>query len=249
MDTPQFETAKYTTAAQNSCKSCGQAIGDTYYRVSGNIACPPCAEEAKLKLPEDSHSAFMRAMVFGAAGAVVGLAIYATFAIVTGFIIGYASLAVGYIVAKAMKTGSKGFGGQRYQIAAIILTYMAVSMAAIPISIAQIIRNRSDHARVAAQQTTTVEDASTDAAETPETTVDQPQRAPINVGRLVGTLIFAGLASPFLELGQSPTAFIGIFILIIGMRIAWKMMEDDPARHAIVGPFRNNTAAAPVAST
>ena len=151
-------------------QSCGQPIRDTYYRVSGNIACAPCAEEARLKLPQDSHSAFMRALVFGAVGAVIGLAIYAAFAIVTGFIIGYASLAVGYVIAKAMKTGSKGFGGQRYQIAAVLLTYIAVSMAAIPISIAQIIRNRSDHERTLKQQTATTEDGSTDAAATQQET-------------------------------------------------------------------------------
>ncbi len=66
----------------------------------------------------------------------VGLAFYAGFTIVTDIYIGYVSLAVGWLVGKAIMLGSKGIGGRRYQIAAVILTYAAVSLAAIPIAMA-----------------------------------------------------------------------------------------------------------------
>jgi uncharacterized protein (DUF983 family) len=244
MDTPQFETAKYTTSSQNTCKRCSQSIGDAYYRISGDMTCVPCGEKAKLELPEDSHAAFVRALIFGAGGAVVGLALYATFTIATGLIIGYVSLAVGYIIAKAMKAGSKGFGGRRYQVAAVILTYMAVSLAAIPIGVSQFIKQRDARRQAATQQVATPGDTAA-----PNEPVQEPHRAPTNVGGVLLSLVFAGLASPFLELQQSPSAFIGLFILFIGMRIAWKMTDDDAARHAIVGPFRSTTAAAPLAST
>ncbi len=39
------------------------------------------------------------------------------------------------MVGKAMMAGSKGMGGRRYQIAAVLLTYAAVSLAAIPVII------------------------------------------------------------------------------------------------------------------
>jgi hypothetical protein len=40
---------------------------------------------------------------------------------------------VGYIVGKAMMFGSKGIGGQKFQVTAALLTYAAISMAEIPI--------------------------------------------------------------------------------------------------------------------
>ncbi len=83
----------------------------------------------------DSHSAFVRGTSFGVAGAILGLALYVGFALATGWIVGFVSLAVGYIVGKAIMFGSGGVGGRRYQVAAVLLTYIAVSMAAVPIAI------------------------------------------------------------------------------------------------------------------
>jgi uncharacterized protein (DUF983 family) len=249
MDTPQFETAKYTGSNQNVCKRCSQTVGDTYYRVSGDIACAPCGEKAKLEQPEDSHAAFMRALLFGIGAAIVGLALYAAFAIATGLVIGYAALAVGFIIAKAMKAGSKGLGGHRYQIAAALLTYIAVSMAAIPIGISQIIKQREARAHTQAQPSTTSETEATP-EEAGDEPAPQPVRRSVNWSSVIGSLLFAGLASPFLDLQDPLHGLIGLIILSVGIRIAWRMTADDPARHGVVGPFRNTTpAAAPVAST
>ena len=59
--------------------------------------------------------------------------VYATFTIVTICTIGYIALAVGWLVAKAIMKGSNGIGGRRYQVAAVLLTYAAISLAAVPI--------------------------------------------------------------------------------------------------------------------
>lgn len=55
--------------------------------------------------------------------------------IVTGLSIGFVSLAVGYLVGvgAAMKKGAGGYGGRKCRIVAALLTYVAVSMAAVPI--------------------------------------------------------------------------------------------------------------------
>jgi hypothetical protein len=84
----------------------------------------------------------VRALLFGAGAAVAGLILYSIFGIVTGLVIGYLSLGVGYLVGKAMMMGSRGVGGRRYQIAAVLYTYMAVSMSAIPIGAAYGIKYR-----------------------------------------------------------------------------------------------------------
>src|SRR5262249_59951279 len=104
-----------------------------YYRINGVQACTNCTDKLKAQVPKDSHAAFMRGILFGAGGAIVGLIVYSAFGIITGLMIGYVSLAVGWLVGKAIKMGSKGVGGRRYQIVALAFTYAAVSLSAVPI--------------------------------------------------------------------------------------------------------------------
>src|SRR5580698_4363161 len=135
---PQFATAEYSgTRTGTACKGCGQAISGAYYQVNGMPACEKCTQQIKDQLLSDSHAAFVRGILFGVGGAVLGLVIYVAFALGTGLVIGYISLAVGYIVGKAIVMGSKGRGGRRYQVAALVLTYMAVSLSAVPIAVSQ----------------------------------------------------------------------------------------------------------------
>ena len=113
-ESPQFRTAEY--AGGDHCNVCKKPVGTSYYRVNGAMTCAACAEKAKSELPKDTHSAFMRALFFGVGAAIVGLILYAAVGIITGLEIGYVSLAVGYIVGKAMKAGSKGLGGDPFDL-------------------------------------------------------------------------------------------------------------------------------------
>jgi len=118
---PQFTTAEYSGSANNTaCKSCGQPISGAYYQVNGALTCSACAQQIKDQMLKDSHAAFARGVLFGSAAAVLGLVLYVTVALTTGLIIGFVSLAVGYMVGKAIIMGSGGLGGRRYQIAAVI---------------------------------------------------------------------------------------------------------------------------------
>jgi hypothetical protein len=132
--TPQFGTAEYASSEGN-CKSCKQALGENYYRINGMLACQNCAAQVREQLPKDSHAAFVRSIIFGAGAAMLGFVLFAGFVMVTRISLGYVALAVGWLIAKAMKKGSGGAGGQRYQIVAAALTYAAVSVARIPIDI------------------------------------------------------------------------------------------------------------------
>ena len=80
--------------------------------------------------------------MLGIGAAIAGMIVYAAFTIVTGWYIGYLALGVGYLVAKAMKKGSHGLGGRRYQVAAVLLTYAAISVAAVPIGISYAIKHK-----------------------------------------------------------------------------------------------------------
>jgi hypothetical protein len=249
MDTPQFQKAEYGSATQNACQICKQPVGAAYYRVNGAVACEQCTTQVKSATPESSSTMFMRGLLFGIGGALLGLVIYATFTIVTGIEIGFVSLAVGYIVGKSMKMGSKGFGGTHYQIAAVLLTYAAVSMAAVPIAISYSVKHRIETSAPKGQLTAPSNPSSPDArssgaandADSPsESSPAQPRRS----GLLLLYLVSIGLASPFLELGQDPAhGAIGVIILLVGMRIAWRLTAmSDHAQ--IVGPFKNTGAVA-----
>ena len=130
--TPQFNTAEYSSA-EEVCKSCKQPLTGDYYRLNGMTACASCTQQVKGQMPIDTQPAFLKAIVFGIGAAVLGCALYAGFTIVTSIYIGIVSLAVGWLIGKAMKAGSGGIGGKRYQIVAVALTYLAVSMAEVPI--------------------------------------------------------------------------------------------------------------------
>src|SRR5580700_11755697 len=134
---PQFGTAEYTSQpAGDHCSVCQQPMAGTYYRVHTSRVCPSCAQNMSSAIAVDNHSAYVRALAYGIGAAAAGLIGYALIAILLqGWVISYMSIGVGWMVGTAMMKGSNGVGGRRYQIAAILLTYAAVSMAAVPIGI------------------------------------------------------------------------------------------------------------------
>jgi hypothetical protein len=189
--------------------------------------------KASMGQAQDNHAIFIRSLVLGIGGAILGMALYSGFTILTGIYIGYVSLAVGFIIAKAMMLGSKGVGGRHYQIAAVLLTYAAVSLSAVPIALAQIAKHRdqvrthqtqaqpsSSQTSQSAEQPTSPDQQTADASEAPKTN-SNPSRP--GLGAMIGKLFFIGLASPFLELQDGFNGVIGLVILFVGIRIAWKM--------------------------
>jgi hypothetical protein len=107
--TPQFGTAEYAPkSGTDVCKSCNQGISGQYFRVNGSLACSRCVDQLKNQIPKDTHALFVRGLAFGFGGAILGLILYSGFSIITGIEIGYVSLAVGWIIAKAVKMGSRG---------------------------------------------------------------------------------------------------------------------------------------------
>ncbi len=245
---PQFTTAEYSQKpGGNSCKACKQAITARFYRVNNHTVCESCTERLRHELPQDTHSAYMRALLFGAGGAVLGLILYAGFTIITGIYLGYVALAVGWLVGKAVTTGSGGVGGKRYQIAAVLLTYAAVSLAEIPIYINAAAKQRavisaaktqspSTIAPEAQQDSTTPSEEATPAAET------KPVKPARSFASMLGTLALIGLASPFLELQDPVHGIIGLIILFVGIRIAWQVARGKHSAE-IQGPYDSSAAA------
>jgi len=233
---PQFGTAEYA-GQSDRCKQCSQPIMGSYYRMGANMVCPSCAELLQRERPQDSHSVFMRGLLFGIGGAVLGLILYSGFTIITGFEIGYVSLAVGFIVAKAIMLGSRGVGGRKYQIAAVLLTYAAVSLSAIPISIHYLLKEKPAQVENGSSGGQSTQQASDN---TPS--ADSQRTQPKSMAAAIGYLLLLGLASPFLGLQDPAHGLIGLVILVVGIRIAWKMAEGN-ADSGIYGPFENSKSA------
>ena len=233
--TPQFGTAEYVgMPGSDHCQFCHQPIAGNYFRANGAMTCPGCAEKMRGELAKDTHAAYVRGLLFGVGAAILGMVLYATFAIVTGIVIGYASLAVGWLVGKAMIKGSNGIGGRRYQIAAVLLTYAAVSTAAIPVWIHYANENKTSHHQKTAQS----QGSSESGGEPDSGQEDSAAKPHPTFVAAIGTLLLLGLASPFLELsGNFLGGMIGLVILYVGMQFAWKFTAARPLE--IFGPFEN----------
>jgi hypothetical protein len=189
---PQFSTAEYKPqgSAAQLCAVCGRAIGIRSYVVDSKLACARCAGMEGARAPGDSHAVFMQSLLFGAGAAIIGLVFYSTFTIVTHFYFGYVALAVGWLVGKAMMMGSRGVGGARYQISAVIFTYAAISLASVPILIARALQSGAAH---------------------------------VDWSNVAGQLVLWGIASPFLQLRSGVSGAIGLVILFVGLRIAYRI--------------------------
>jgi len=238
--TPQFGTAEYVgSPGGDHCRYCHQPIAGIYYRINDGMACPSCEQKARGELARDSHTAYMRALLFGIGAAIVGLILYATFAIQTGIVIGYVSLAVGWMVGKAMMKGSGGVGGRRYQITAVLLTYAAVSMAAIPIWI----HYAGEHKPQTQQQRLEHEQRQLESGSGQQTQpppAAEPAKPRLTLGAWLVRVTLLGLASPFVEVWEGGPSFgwlIGLVILFVGMQFAWKITAGRPLQ--IFGPFQN----------
>ncbi|HEX3849131.1 MAG TPA: hypothetical protein VHV81_17250 [Steroidobacteraceae bacterium] len=220
--TPQFATAEFAPpdSASKPCAACRNAITGSYYQIDASKVCPECAKKIQQQLPKDSHAAFVRAVIYGIGGALAGFALYVAFALITGLVIGWVSLAVGFIVGKAMSRGSGGVGGRRYQMAAVLLTYLAVSMSAVPIAVHQWGQQHQAQAGDAAA----------------------PHAARMNLAEAIGVLALLGVASPFLELKDPVHGIIGLVILFVGIRFAWRFTAGRTV--TVSGPHAPPTPAA-----
>jgi hypothetical protein len=241
---PQFATAEYAhVPGTERCRICGNLISGEYYRVNTQMACAKCAGEAQAGQPSDSHAAFLRALMLGAGAAVLGLILYATFTIVTGWSIGYLALAVGWLVAKGIMKGSNGVGGTRYQITAVLLTYMAISMASIPVILSYAAKRAHAHQQQTAQTTSDSSSADSQAVSQTSSSPDSSDsnaassepRQKMGIGEALGRLALIGLASPFLELQSPGSGILGLIILFVGLSIAFRMTAAR--RLSVDGPY------------
>lgn len=132
----QFDAAERTgdAPAGATCVQCKRIVAGEYYEAAGRIVCGSCKRLIESEEASRAESgSFLRALVFGLGGAAGGAALwYGVRAATGGWEIGLIAIVVGFMVGYTVRAGGGAAGGRKYQILAVVLTYLAIGTTYIP---------------------------------------------------------------------------------------------------------------------
>ncbi len=131
----QFDRAESREPAAGglSCAACKRPVSGEYYTAGDKAVCADCRGAILASLQGGSGLArFVKATFFGLLAAALGAGIYYGVRAATGYEIGLVAIIVGFMVGAAVKKGSEGRGGWRYQLLAVFLTYCAIVATYVP---------------------------------------------------------------------------------------------------------------------
>jgi len=229
----QFDRAEYSTPPDGAaCAECSGALVGHYFDVDGRMVCEKCRYALESQPAQGSSlSRLSRALGAGLAAAAAGALVWYAIAAISGYELGLIAVAVGYAVGAAVRWGSYGRGGWRYQTIAIALTYLAIVSTYIPPIISELRTSSSESApaQEAGAASSTEAALAVPAASTPPP-ADQPSGVLPIVVFFVFVLVIA-IVAPFLG---GFANIIGLVIIGIGLYEAWKLNR----RHVmtITGP-------------
>lgn len=243
-DALQFDTAHFDAPpAGVACQVCATPIPDRYWQAGGHPMCERCKGEIDRSADAArTRGAFLRAAVrAGAVALACGIA-YAAFVGATDRTLGLLTIGIGYLVGASVQKVTRGFGTVRYQVLAVLLTYMAACMGnAVPI-VRALTRDRP--AATATATAPALSGAPSATATSPATAASTPPaaRAPEpSSGGLGGLLLGLGgllalcLASPFLMLSaDGGSGFLSLLIIGFGLFEAWRRAAG--AKITFTGP-------------
>ena len=225
-DNLQFDRAEPAPGAQAgsvSCSVCHRTLVDAYFVANGQIVCANCRHAVEEE--------WNRGGAAGRLGKAVSLGILAMIGCsVLWYVVlkltdsqwGILAVVVGLVVGGAVRKGSNGRGGWRYQTLAIFLTYTAIVTSYVPLIIegvqervAQTAALDSSATERLATDSVVLADDSTEAAAASSTT-------PGPFGKVVAILFLLGFlyALPFLAGFEN---IIGLLIIGFALYEAWKL--------------------------
>ena len=219
----QFDRAEPVEGqAGLTCAACQRPISDTYFEINGQVVCASCRG-----IVEDQ---WQRGGAAGRFGKALGLGLLAMIACsvlwyavlkVTDAQWGILAVVVGFVVGNAVRKGSNGRGGWRYQTLAIVLTYTAIVSSYVPFIIEGL------------QEKSAVEVSEKAAAKADENTA--AAEPPGAVALAIGLVALLALlyAAPFLAGLQNA---IGILIIGFALYEAWKLNKKVELR--VTGPYQ-----------
>jgi len=216
------------------CQSCSHPITSTYYDVSGQSTCAACRTTIGTLMETPSGAGpLLKAALFGVGGGIAGAIVYYAVLALTGYEVGLVAIVIGYMVGYTVRKGAGG-GGRRFQVMAVLLTYLAVGLAYTPIAI---------KGAVDEEKKATAAQASGRKLETETGAEAEPT---LSAGLALAGVALLALALPVLVVvGGLPSSLISAAIIFFGMAQAWKMTGKPPL--VITGPFRVGAHPAPAA--
>jgi hypothetical protein len=226
-DRAEFEQAP--TAAQ--CAECRRTLTSSYYEVNGQTVCEACRYTIESRQTEGSSvGRFARATGAGLVAALLGAALWYAIREISGYELGLIAIVVGFGVGSAVRWGSNGRGGWKYQVLAVALTYFGIAANYVPTILAEL-------SKVPEEITEAAEAAPTASADAPAASVETPAPAAAVTTGAAGSIfamivVFAiALALPFLGGFEN---IIGLVIIGIGLYEAWKL--NTRSEITITGP-------------
>ncbi len=264
----QFEPLTFdgsTVPGAASCGACGTVLRGSYHLVGETMVCAKCryAAEAKLNGGTGAMGLF-RAVMFGGGAAIVGAGAYYAFVKLTDHEWALITAFVGIGVGMAVRIGSRGYGGRKFQLVAVILTWVAMGGSHLPFLVeggrhaktppaeapatnvpnAGSLRSYADS--TAALQAASAGDddapaapaATTDSTPAPAASLGEPLYIERSLGSrlaIVAAAVLVGLfATPVIVAVANPIAGL---CTAYALYRAWKTNAGGP-RLAISGPFR-----------
>ena len=215
-----------------SCAYCKRPLGAEYYDVSGKSACAGCRDqiEALIETPRGAGP-FLTALLFGIVAGIAGAILYYAVIAITNFEIGIVAIAIGFMVGYAVRKGAGGRGGRRFQVLAVVLTYLAVGLAYTPLAVKGALESRAKT------------DASSSAGAANHASDATTRPSPI---KLVAVLAGFIVALPVIVIASGlPGSLLSAAIIFFGMQQAWRMTGAPRLR--ITGPYRVGAPPAPAA--
>jgi hypothetical protein len=242
----QFEHAEFDQAPPVlKCSRCDRTLHQSYYQINGEIACEACALTAESSDEGSGLGRALRATGAGIAAAVLGAVLYYAIGAITGYEFGLIAILVGFAVGAAVRWGSRGRGGWKYQTLAVALTYLAIVSTYVPYIFAA--ANAQMEAEESAgvpgdpadddddddddddgEQAAIADDGAAGVTAASATgaspNVDAQQLSGGDAAMAMGALILLLCAAPFLAGFEN---IIGLLIIGFGLFEAWKLNRRE----------------------
>src|SRR5262245_4019210 len=242
----RFERAEYDQAPVGpTCAACHRGVGSVYYAVNGQTFCGGCKSQVDRDRTRGSGAArFLKATVLGLGAGAVGAGVWYAVRATTGYELGLIAIGVGFFVGAAVRKGSAGRGGWRYQALAIFLTYASIVSTYVPEVIGALRQMGEKNEETAATDAPSVPAAPASAeavaapVAAPAAGGESPGAVPFLLAMVLTLLFVFGIAfaAPFLGGVQN---IMGIVIIGIALYEAWKMNRAAPLE--VTGPHRVGT--------
>jgi hypothetical protein len=238
-DNLQFDHAEPTSGAQTaslSCSVCSSPLPDTYFVANGQIVCERCRRAVEEEWNRGGAAGRLsKAVVLGVLAMIGCSLLWYIVLKLTDSQWGILAVVVGLVVGGAVRKGSNGRGGWRYQALAILLTYTAIVFSYVPYIVESV--------REQAAQTVSLDSAATaDLAKDSVATAATNTSDPGPLGRVFAIVLLLGFlyALPFLAGIEN---IIGILIIGFALYEAWKL--NRRVELTVTGPHQVAATGAP----